>query len=144
MANMDLNIFLLAARNGDIFVMKKHLDNGIDIHTFNDLALRLTVKFNHSKATIFLLARGANINAVYDAELRDAALKGETDKVKLLLEEYPCSDDAKLYAMYNAIFGRHEDIINLLLPFAHNEAVLNVVKFCNNEKVNALFKEYLD
>lgn len=144
MANMDLNIFLLAARNGDIFVMKKHLDNGIDIHVFDDLALRLTVKFNHSKATIFLLARGANINAVYDAELRDAALKGETDKVKLLLEEYPCSDDAKLYAMYNAIFGRHEDIINLLLPFAHNQAVLNVVKFCNNDKVNALFKEYLN
>mgnify|MGYP003451288488 FL=1 len=143
MANMDLNFFLLAARNGDVFVMKKHLDSGIDIHAFGDLALRLTVKFNHSKATIFLLARGANINAVYDAELRNAALKGKTDKVKILLEDYPCSDNAKLSAMYNAIFGRHEDIINLLLPFAHNEAVLNVVKFCNDDKVNALFKDYL-
>ena len=142
MANMDLNFFLLAARNGDIFVMKKHLDAGIDIHAFDDLALRLTVKFNHSKATTFLLARGANIHAVYDAELRDAALKGETDKVKILLEDYPCSDDAKLYAMYNAIFGRHEDVINLLLPFAHNEAVLNVVKFCNDDKVSALFEKY--
>lgn len=144
MANMDLNFFLLAARNGNIFVMKKHLDSGIDIHAFNDLALRLTVKFNHSEATIFLLARGANINAVYDAELRDAALKGETDKVKILLEDYSCSEDGKLSAMYNAIFGRHEDIINLLLPFAHDEAVLNVVKFCNDDKVTALFKDYLN
>ena len=143
MTSIDINIFLLAARNGDIFVMKKHLDRGIDIHIFGDLALRLTVKFNHSKATIFLLARGANINAVYDAELRDAALKGETDKVKILLEDYSCSEDGKLSAMYNAIFGKHEDIINLLLPFAHNEAVLNVVKFCNDSKVSSLFKDYL-
>lgn len=143
MATIDLNFFFLAARSGDIFVLQKCLNEGIDIHSCNDLALRLTVTNDHTKATIFLLSRGANIQAVYDAELQDAALKGQTQKVKILLEDYSCSDDGKLYAMYNAIFGKHEDIINLLLPFVHNEAVLNVVKFCNDDKINDLFKEYL-
>ena len=53
MANIDLEIFFLAAQNGDIFVLKKCLDSGIDIHSANDLALRLTVKFRHSKATTY-------------------------------------------------------------------------------------------
>ena len=141
--NIDLTLFIMASQTGDLPTLKSCLDSGIDIHSANDLALRNTVKFNHTEATIFLLARGANVNAVYDAELSNAALRGETEKVKILLEDYSCSDDGKLYAMFNAIFGKHEDIINLLLPFAHSQAVLKVVKLCNDPKISALFKEYL-
>jgi len=143
MTTSDLNFFFSAASNGDIFILKKYLDNGIDVHSCDDLALRLSYKNNHIKAIIFLLSRGANIQAIYDEELRRASLEGKVQTVKVLLEEYSCSQEAKVYAMFNAIFVRHEDIIKLLLPFAHNEAVLNVVKLCNNENVNALFEDYL-
>lgn len=148
MATIDLSIFFSAANTGDIFVLKKCLDDGIDIHSCDDLALRLATKRNHAKAIVFLLERGANIQAVYDAELRRASLEGETETVKMLLEKYSCSQEAKIYAMYNAIFCRHEDIIELLLqngvsPTANNGAVLNVVKLCNNEQINTLFEEYL-
>ena len=143
MTTSDLNFFFSAASNGDIFILKKYLDNGIDIHSCDDLALRQTTKNNHSKAILFLIARGANIQAVYDEELRHASLEGKTKIVKVLLEDYSCSEEAKMFAMYNAIFGRHEDIIKLLLPFAHNEAIINVVKLSNNKRVMTLFKDYL-
>ena len=149
MATFDLNFFFLAACNGDVFILKKHLDAGIDIHSCDDLALRLATKANHTKAIIFLLSRGANIQAVYDAELRRYSVEGNTQAVKILLEDYSCSQEAKIYAMYNAIFCRHEDIIKLLLqngvsPTANNNAVLNVAKYSNNDKIIALFENYLN
>ena len=148
MTSIDLNIFFSAANNGDVFILKKCLDDGIDIHSFGDLALRLAAQKNHRKAIVFLLTRGANIQAVYDEELRRASLNGEIEKIKLLLEDYSCSQEAKILAMYNAIFGRHLDIIKLLLqngvsPTANNGALLNVVKLCNNDSINALFEDYL-
>lgn len=147
METNDLNFFLAAAYNGDIFILKKCLNNGIDIHSCNDLALRLAVKANKSKAIIFLLTNGANIQAVYDDALRRSSLKGEVETVKTLLKNNFCSNEAKLYAMFNAIFSRNEQIIKLLLqngvsPTAHNEAVLNVVKLCKDDKIAALFEDY--
>ena len=148
METIDLNIFFSAANSGDIFVLKKCLDDGIDIHSFDDLALRLATKNNHTKAILFLLSRGANVQAVYDEELLHASLEGKTITVKVLLEDYSCSQEAKVFAMYNAIFGRHLDIIKLLLqngvsPTANNGAILNVVKLCNNDSIKALFEDYL-
>ena len=63
MTDIDLSIFFAAAHNGDIFILKKSLDNGIDIHSCDDLALRIVAKANHTKAILFLLSRGANIQA---------------------------------------------------------------------------------
>ena len=148
MADINLSIFFAAAYNGDIFILKKCLDEGIDIHSCDDLALRIVTKANHTKAILFLLSRGANIQAVYDEELRRVSLEGNTNAVKILLSEYSCSEEAKIYAMYNAIFGRHEDIVNLLLqdgvsPTANNGAILNVVKLCNNNQINKWFEKYL-
>ena len=146
MADIDLSIFFAAAHNGDIFILKKCLDSGIDIHSCNDLALRIVTKANHTNAILFLLSRGANIQAVYDEELIHAALQGKTKIARVLLEEYSCSQEAKIYAMYNAIFGRHEEIIQLLLqygvsPTSNNGAILNVVKLCNNDTINKIFKD---
>ena len=98
---------------------------------------------------MFLLARGANIQAVYDEELLRASLEGKVKTVKVLLEEYSCSQEAKIYAMYNAIFARHQEIIKLLLqhgvsPTENNKAILNIVKLCNDDIINKLFENYLN
>jgi len=95
-----------------------------------------------------LLTRGANIQVLYDAELRRASLEGDIETVKMLLENCNCSNEAKIYAMYNAIFARHEEIIILLLkngvsPTANDNAKIKVVKYCNNEQITKLFKNYL-
>ena len=148
MATSDLNFFFSAAQNGDIFILKKCLKDGIDIHACDDLALRLAVKENHTTAIVFLLTHGANAQAVYDASLRKSSLVGNLQDLKTLLESNSCSQESKIYAMYNAIFSRNSEAIKLLLqngvsPIDNNGAVLKVVKLCNDSKINALFKEYL-
>ena len=149
MTTTNLNYFFSAATIGDIFILDKCLNSGVDIHSCNDLALRLAVKGNHSKAIVFLLAHGANIQAIYDDSLRHASLEGNFKIVKALLETKSCSQEAKIYSMYNAIFAKHIDIINLLLdngvsPTENNGAVLRVVKLCKDRKITALFKKYLN
>jgi len=148
MTTTDLSNFFLAAQNGDIFILKKCLNNGIDIHSCDDLALRLAVKENHTKTIVFLLTHGANAQAVYDASIRKASLRGDVQTLKSLLKNNSCSQEAKIYAMYNAIFSRNGEIIKLLLqngvsPTDNNGAILKVVKICDDDKINDLFKEYL-
>ena len=147
MTTSDLKKFFSAVRNGDIFTLKKCINDGIDIHSYNDLALRIAVKSHEQKSIIFLLTNGANINAVYDDALRQFSLEGELELVQSLLDNNTCSEEAKIYAMFNAIFNRNEDMIKLLLqngvsPTANNEAVLNVVKLCKDDKIATLFEDY--
>ena len=149
MTTNDLNFFFAAAHNGDVFILKKCLDSGIDVHSCNDLALRLATKGNHSQAILLLLSRGAYAQAVYDDELRRYSIEGNSEAIRILLQEYSCSEEAKAYAMYNAIFCRHENIIKLLLkngvsPTANNNAILNVAKFSRDAKIIALFEDYLN
>lgn len=80
--------------------------------------------------------------------LRNSSLYGATQTVKDLLDKNVCSEQAKLYAMYNAILLGYDEIVALLLdngvsPTANDGAVLRVLKFCKHDKVIALFKEYL-
>ena len=148
MANEDLRFFFLAAHNGDIFILKKCLNSGIDVHSCDDMALRLAVKANQHKAIAFLISHGASIHAVHDEALRGATLRDDTEAVKSLLANDNCSEDGKIFAMYNAIFWKNEEIIRLLLengvsPTANNNAVLNVARFCGDSKVMAIFENYL-
>ena len=83
-----------------------------------------------------------------DEALRNSSLYGATQTVKDLLGKNICSEQAKLYAMYNAILLGYDEIVSLLLdngvsPTANDCAILRVLKFCKHDKVIALFKEYL-
>lgn len=83
-----------------------------------------------------------------DETLRNSSLYGATQTVKDLLDKNACSEQAKLYAMYNAILLGYDEIVKLLLdndvsPTANDGAVLRVLKFCKHDKVIALFKDYL-
>ena len=114
MKTSKLYFFLWAAYSGDIFSLKKYLDDGIDIHSCHDLALRLAVKSNQLKSIIFLLTNGANINAIYDDALCQFSLEGDVHLVESLLNHNTCSEKAKNFALLNAISNKHENIINLL------------------------------
>lgn len=148
MATIDLNVFFLAAHNGDLSVLKKALNSGIDVHSCDDMALRLAVKANQRRAILFLVSRGASIQSVYDEALRGATLREDVETVQSLLVNDYCSEEAKIYAMYNAIFCKNEEIIKLLLehgvsPTANNNAVLNVARFCGDSKIMTMFENYL-
>ena len=84
-----------------------------------------------------------------DSMLRNAALCGADSTVKELLSQNICSEEAKLYAMYNAILLGHDKIVVLLLdngisPTMNNGAILKVLKLCNHNNIIELFKDYLE
>lgn len=149
MATIDLNFFFSAARTGDITTLKNFLDDGIDIHLYNDLALRLARETGQTEAVIFLLENGANLYVLDDdAALRYSSLRGDSCSFNQTLKNGNCSQEAKLYSMYNAIFCGHDEIVKSLLDDGisaaeNNGAILRVLKFCKHDKVLALFKEYL-
>lgn len=149
MAIIDFNYFFSAARIGDIKALNRCLNCGIDIHSCNDLALRSAKESGQNEAVIFLLENGANINVLDDdSALRYSSLRGDSQTVKRLLDKGLCSQEAKVYATYNAIFCGHAEIVALLLnhgvdPLANNGAILRVLKFCKYDKVIALFEDYL-
>lgn len=147
MATIDLNSFLSAARTGDISTLRNCLENGVDIHLCNDLALRYAKENAQTEAVIFLLENGANIYVLDDVELRLASSNGDAEKVKHLLEKGTCSQDAIIYATYNGILYGHEEIVKLLKnyvsPLANDGAILKVLSLCRYEKIIELFEDYL-
>ena len=149
MATIDLEVFFLAARTGNIKLLEYCLNNGIDIHTGNDFALRLAAENGQIEAIRFLVEKGANVSALDDTMLRLASLKGKISTVQKILSRGFCSQEAKLYGMYNAILHGHTDIVKLFLengvsPTDNDGAVLKVVKMCRYENVIALFEDYLN
>lgn len=149
MANIDLEVFFMAARQGNIKCLKYCLDNGVDIHSANDFALRIAAENGEMEVVKFLLENGANIHVLDDCLLRLASLNGKAKTVINLLEYGSCSYEAKLYAMFNAILYGHIDIVKLLLQNGvshtdNNGAVLKVVKMCKHNDIIALFENYLN
>lgn len=147
MTNIDLNSFLLAARTGNITVLKNGLEQGIDIHLCNDLALRYAKQNNQTEAVKFLIANGANALILDDVDLRLYSSIGDTEKVMQLLIKGNCSQEAMTYAIYNGILYNHEEIVGILKdyvsPLANDGAILKVLSLCQNPKIIALFEEFL-
>lgn len=75
-----------AVVNGKYDIVKYLLDNGADIHTENDKALREASAEGKIKVVRLLLERGADIHANNDQALRLAARGGHLQVVKRLLE----------------------------------------------------------
>ena len=146
MTSIDFNFFCSAARTGDIAALEHCLNCGIDIHLCNDLALRYAEENGQTEAVIFLRQHGANIHVLDDISIRKASLEGDIQTVEKLLKKGFCSEEAKLYAMYNAMLCGYDEIVKLLFKndiSPDNEAVLRVLKICKHDKVIALFEDYL-
>ena len=149
MATIDLDSFFLAARLGYIPILKQGLSEGIDIHTNDDLAIRLAIISGKQDAIEFLLKNGANEQIFDNSLLRFASLYGETDVVKNLLHKGSCDQETKIHAINNAILHGYPSIVKLLLengvsPTDNNNAILKVVKFCKYDEIIVLFKDYFN
>lgn len=149
MATIDLEVFFLAARTGNVSLLKYCLENGVDVHSCDDFAIRLAAETGQTDAITLLLKNGANEQALDETMLRLSALRGETNRVRKILAKDSCSYQSKQYAMYNAVLSGHVDIAELLLdngisPYANDGAVLKVVRMCKHKGIIALFENYLN
>ena len=67
-------------------IIQKLIDEGADVHAFNDYALRFAAYYGHLEIVKILLENGADVHAENDYALRFAANYGHLEIVKILLE----------------------------------------------------------
>jgi ankyrin repeat protein len=72
--------------NGHLDVARFLVENGADIHTDNDLALRWSAEYGYLDVVQFLVENGADIHADNDYALQWAARNGHLDVVRFLAE----------------------------------------------------------
>jgi hypothetical protein len=75
-----------AATNGHLEVVKYLVEHGANIHADNDYALRNAATNGHLEVVQYLVEHGANIHARYDYALRWSAQNGHLEVVKYLVE----------------------------------------------------------
>jgi len=63
------------------------LEQGADLHVYNDLALRWAAENGHLEIVKYLLEQGANLHAADNGALRWTARNGHLEVVKHLLEQ---------------------------------------------------------
>ena len=83
---LDDEALRMSAYHGHLEVVRLLLDHGANIHPDNDEALRWSAEFGHLEVVRLLLDRGANIHAVDVYALRESAVNGSVEVVRLLLD----------------------------------------------------------
>jgi ankyrin repeat protein len=74
-----------AAKDGNLECIKTLRYQGIDVHTRDDLALRIAADSGHFEVVKYLIEHGANIHASNDQALRASAANGYFEVVKYLV-----------------------------------------------------------
>ena len=77
---------MVAAKEGNIDIVRYMIKEGADIHEYNDGALRGASENGHTDTVKLLIKKGADIHEYNDWAIRMASRNGHTDIVKLLLE----------------------------------------------------------
>jgi ankyrin repeat protein len=106
--------FINACRGGDLPAVKEYIEQGADIHAWDDMSLRWAAERGHLEVVEYLIEQGANIHARYDAALRWAAYKGHLEIVKYLIEHGASIHANRDEALRGAAFNGHLQVANVL------------------------------
>ena len=96
-------------------VVERLIQEGADVHTQKDKALRWASNNGHLEVVKLLLEHGADIHACEEETLRWASRNGLLEVVKLLLENGADVHAQEDYALRLASYGGHLEIVKLLL-----------------------------
>jgi ankyrin repeat protein len=115
----------IACSNNDIENIKKLIENGKDVNSYNingNTPLHEACINGHTNVIKFLISNGAKINATNyyskDTPLHKAVQYNHIDSVKILLEtnaDIHNIDVCRKSALYTAYYNKRIDIANLLI-----------------------------
>jgi len=114
------NDLIDAAEKGNLELIKKLVEQGVDVHARDDAALRWAAESGHLDVVKYLVEQGANVHAGDDLALRWAAGNGHLDVVKYLVEQganVHAGDDA---ALRWAAGSGHLDVVKYLVEQGAN------------------------
>jgi len=104
-----------SASNGYIDVVKFLVQNGADIHADNDYALRWSTSNGYIDVVKFLVQNGADIHANDDLALRWSASIGHIDVVKFLIENGADIHAWDDYALRYSAYHGHIEVVKFLV-----------------------------
>ncbi|MCK9596209.1 ankyrin repeat domain-containing protein [Candidatus Pacearchaeota archaeon] len=105
-----------AVDNNDIQQVQHFVEQGDDIHIYNDLALRLAALNGHFEIVKYCIENGADIHAAYDNALRGSAKNGHFDVVKYCIENGADILAIDHYIMSIAVNKNYFDVVKYLIP----------------------------
>ena len=95
----------MGCKNGLLWLVKDALDEGVDIHYFHDIALRIAAEKGHIDIVKLLIDKGANIHACSEEALRNAIEYGHSKIVKLLIDKGADVHNDRVDDLYLDYFG---------------------------------------
>jgi hypothetical protein len=105
---------------GEVETWKWLVEIGVDIHSYDEYALRYAVECGHLEVVKYLVKYGANIHACDDLAFRNAACYGHLEVVKYLIDNganiHADDDGALRYAAENGYL----EVVKFLLEHGAN------------------------
>lgn len=105
----------MGAELGDNWLVIRSLENGADIHSDKDYALREAARRGYSDVVKTLLTKGADVHAKRDNALQLACFEGYMDVVKILLEFGADPNAEEDLALHYARRYANPEMVNLLI-----------------------------
>jgi ankyrin repeat protein len=81
------SLFGDASKNGHIKIVKFLFQSGINIHAYDEYALRWSIHYGHKDVVEFLLQNGANALSIDNDTLNSASKNGH-HKVVIMIRSY--------------------------------------------------------
>ena len=128
------------ASNDILWLVKKAIKNGADIHYKNDDSLKTACQYGHYDIIKFLLENGADVNADKDAALYYASYRNSVEITKLLIE-YGANVNATLGSPLEfAIRYENFELVKLLIENGAKIHKSQHMYFVNNLKNDEIVK----
>jgi hypothetical protein len=110
------DVFCLGERKPiNLETIKYLVNQGANIHAWNDTPLRWAARYGHIDVVRYLVGQGADIHAEDDDALFDAARYGHIDVVKYLVEQGANVHARCEYALFGAANYGRTDVVKYLV-----------------------------
>lgn len=101
-------------KEGDLIGVKYLIENGLDIHSNSDCALRWASSDGQFEIVKYLVEKGANVNIWIDYPLRWASRNGHFEIVKYLVEKGADVHAMRDSALRSALENGHSKMVEYL------------------------------
>ena len=105
----------MSSKNGYIDIVKYLVEKGANIHADDNYALRMSSENGHIDIVKFLVLNGANIHAKDDYALRKSSQNGHIEVVKYLVEKGANINVFYDYALAESSRNGHIDVVKFLV-----------------------------
>ena len=133
-----------ASIDGNVNKAKQLIENGVDIHAYNDRALRQSAENGHLNFVKYLVENGADIHANNDYALRWSAHSGHLSIVKYLVENGADIHARDNFALHWSAKYNYLEVVKYLVENGADTKIL--FKYCTKKQIIELFlgDEYCD